>query len=60
MIIINRYNGKVESANVFDTYKNGNFFDAFIQTPVPKGSIVVAACKDECSTNLSDSAKQWF
>ena len=26
----------------------------------PKGYLVLAACKDECSTNLSLKAKEWF
>ena len=60
MVIINSSSGKVESAQVFDTYKSSEQFDAFIDIGIPEGHIVIAACKDECATNLSDKAREWF
>ena len=52
----------VEVAKVFDTYKDSDAFDTFIETlaKIPVGSIIVAACEDECITHLSSKGKQWF
>ena len=52
-------NGKVIMARVFDTHSTSQGLEAFIKT-VPVGHIVVAACKDECASNLSQTARQWF
>ena len=60
IVIINRFNGEVESAKVFDTYKASNSLDNFIDQGIPDNSIVVAACNDECVTNLSLAVKKWF
>lgn len=60
IVIINPGNGKVMFAKVFDTYKRSDTFDAFVAKGVPDGYIVVAACKDECTRNLSTDAKSWF
>lgn len=60
IVVINPTNGKVETAKVFDTYKKADGFDSFITKHIPEGHIVVAACKDECTTSLSQSGKQWF
>ena len=32
----------------------------FIKTDIPDGRIIVAACKDDCATNLSYNVKKWF
>ena len=48
------------TARVFDTYHSSKELDAFIKTKVPKDHIVVAACKDECVNNLSNTVKLWF
>ena len=32
----------------------------FIDLGVPPGNIILAACKDDCVTNLSQKAKLWF
>lgn len=50
IVVINPNNGKVESANVFDTYESSKHLDIFIKTFIPNGYIVVAACKDDCAT----------
>ena len=55
--VINPCNGEVESAECFDTYKSSVKLDAFIAKALPEGHIVVAACKDECFTQLSEKAK---
>ena len=47
-------------AEVFDTYKSSDSFDVFIQSSVTPGFIIAVACKDECVTNLSYAAKEWF
>lgn len=60
IVVINRQNGKIKEAKVFDTYKASEKFEEFIDHEVPGGHIVVAACKDDCMTNLSRKAKKWF
>lgn len=60
IVVINQTDGMVETAQVFDTYKTSVTFDAFISGAIPQGRIVVAACKDECITQLSDAGKTWF
>lgn len=45
---------------VFDTYKTSIGFHKFIAQDIPKGCIVLAACQDDMSTNLSMDFKEWF
>ena len=53
--------GKIKHSRVFDTYKSSEDFEKWLETEdIPEGSIVAAACKDECVTNLSDTVKKWF
>ena len=42
-------NGRVEPTKVFDTYEKSNGFGEFVESDIPDGFIVVAACKDECT-----------
>ena len=58
--VINTLTGHVETAQVFDTYKSSEEFDIFVNKEIPRGFIIIAACKDECTTSLSDAAKVWF
>ena len=58
--LINPHDGEVSWAQVFDTYKESTKLDAFIKTYIPEGYIIVAACKDDCVTELSEEAKKWF
>ena len=59
--VINPYNGKVWFAQVFDTYVSSESFEKWIsETEIPVGFIIAAACKDECSKNLSQKVKDWF
>ena len=60
IVVIDVDTGRVETAKVFDTYESSEGIDAFIDGGVPEGHIVVAACKDECTTKLSMKAKEWF
>lgn len=57
IVIINEKTGKVETARVFDTHESSDEFDDFIVKDLPRGRIVVAACKDDCNTELSYLAK---
>ena len=60
IVIINPLNGKVEYSRAFDTYMSSMAFESFIDLGLPPGSIVVAACKDDCATKLSEKVKDWF
>ena len=60
IVVVNRATGSVEMAQIFDTYKYSYGFDDFIKDDIPEDHIIIAACKDDCVTNLSDDAKQWF
>ena len=57
--IINPDDGTVESAKVFDTYATCTKLDLFIKWPPKDGRIMAVACKDECTTKLSNIA-YWF
>ena len=59
--MINRISGRVEVAKAFDTYKRSDTFNEFISDEgIAFGSIIVAACMDDCITNMSREAKSWF
>ena len=60
LVVLNPFTGKVELARVFDTFHSSEVFERFIRHIVPENYVLVAACKDECVTNLSQAAKQWF
>ena len=60
VVVINPSDGHIISSLVFDTYISSNKLETFIATEVLDGSIIVAACKDECSKNLSQVCKKWF
>lgn len=60
LVIINGGNGEVETAKVFDTFSDSEKFLEFIRKEIREGSVVVAACKDDCVINLSLEAKYWF
>lgn len=53
--------GQPKKARVFDTYKSSEELESFINSgDIKDGSIVVAACMDECVSSLSWEAKKWF
>ena len=61
--MIDPYLGKVKFGKVFDTYKSSIGLEEFINTIDPlknMGYIIVAVCKDDCITNLSDHVKKFF
>lgn len=58
--LINPYNGYLKTCYIFDTFASSDEFHEFIDNYVPMGFIVVAACKDDCVTSLSQKAKKWF
>ena len=58
--VVNQLDGKVVSAEVFDTYKTSLALDRFIDQGIPEGCIVVATCRDDCTKALSDKAKTWL
>ena len=60
IIVISPKNGHVIAAKVFDTYKSSAGLNDFLNSDIPKGSIIAAACQDECSEKLSEKAKYFF
>ena len=60
IVVIGKESGNILRAKVFDTYSTCDRFDRFTKTKIPSGHIVLAACKDECTTKLSQKAKKWF
>ena len=58
--VVDPSDGKVELAKCFDTEASSVGFEEFISNPIPDGHIVVAACRDEVSGNLSDKSRTWF
>ena len=57
VVIINPFNGNIESSQAYDTYETSVGFDQFITKTIPEGYIVVAASKDDCVTKMSQNAK---
>ena len=60
IVVLDPLAGKVSSAQVFDTYESSSALDTFIAQDRPDGSIIIAACHDDCANKLSAEAKQWF
>ena len=64
IIVINPLNFKLEFTQVFDTYKSSASFENFLSfspwSNKMKDKIVIAACKDECTDNLSNTVIRWF
>lgn len=50
----------MEAARCFNTFKNSDEFENFINFDAAEGDIVVAACNDDCIARMSDKGKQWF
>ena len=65
IVVINPKNGKVVTAQVYDTYRKYenrsstemSKFDNFVSENIPDNYIVAAACKDDCAENLSENIK---
>ena len=61
MVVLSPEDGCIMFAKVFDTYKSSESLDLFILDDlIPCGRIVAIACKDDCVTNLSNTAKTWL
>lgn len=60
LAVIDPEDGHVALASVFDTYKSSCALDNFIDEGIPDGYIVVATCKDDCTSALSQKAKTWL
>ena len=58
--IINPITGTIEVSRIFDTFHSSSEIDKFIKAGVPDNYIVVAACKDDCVTNMSETVRKWF
>ena len=60
VVIIDPKTGELKLAEVFDTYKSSERLDRFINHGIPKELIIICACKDDISKNLSTTAKIWL
>lgn len=60
IVVIDHTNGEIKNAKVFDTHKSSELLEDFINTTIPEGHIVVAACKEDCFEKLSPKVVQWF
>ena len=56
LVVFNPFECVIAMAKVFDTYKSSQELEQYIDQ-IPAHSIIVAACKDECVTNLSEKCK---
>ena len=53
-------NGSVKYAQIFDTFTNSEPLEHCIENVFMPNSIIIAACKDDCFTKMSDKVKDWF
>lgn len=56
IVLLNGKTGKMETIECFDTSDKKmecEELDAFIESEIPNGFIVIAACKDDCVSGLS-------
>lgn len=60
IVVMNPYTGKVEEAKAFDTFQSKVAFEFYVSKRFPKGSIIVAACKDDCVTKFCLKGMKWF
>ena len=60
IVVFDTQRGFILHSKAFDLYKSTVSFDDFIRRPLADGNLVIAACKDDISTCLSDEAKTWF
>lgn len=60
IVVINGNDGRIEKAQVFDTFRSSETLEKFINAKTPDGSIIVVASQDDCTTNLSEKAVAWF
>lgn len=63
IVVINKVNGDILCKKVFDVKISFEELDNFIKNigmKLQDGSIIVAACKNECTNKMSMDAKIWF
>ena len=60
LAVINPENGFVEIAAVYDTSESSLAFDNFIDSDIPEGYIVAAACNDDFTAEISEGGLGWF
>ena len=60
IVVVDPADGQVKTAKVFDTYEYSDGFDEFIKADIPDGDIIVAACMDDCISNMSEAGKEWL
>ena len=62
IVVVDQKTAKVRSAQAFDTYSTSLWLDDFVSKSggIRPGNIVIAACKDECTTKLSEVGIKWF
>ena len=60
LAVINESTGEAESAQCYDTHAASEPLEAFIDSPLPEGRIIVAACAGDCAVKLSEKVKKWF
>ena len=60
IVVASPDDGAVVKAQAYDTHESSEELEKFISEEMAYGSIVVAACQDECSKNLSEKVKEWF
>ena len=54
IVVLHPNTGKVVTAKVFDTYAYAELFDDFVTKKIPDDHIIIAACKDDCVTKMSE------
>ena len=62
IVVVDEITGKVKRAQAYDTYESFDKFEEFIEEAkyFPDGTIVAAACKDDCITKMNLPGKQFF
>ena len=60
LAVINESTGVAELARCYDTHATSEALEAFIDSPLPEGRIIAAACAGDCAVALSEKVKKWF
>ena len=50
----------LEHSEIFDTHVGSEKMEVFIDSNIPQGWIVAAACKNDCVKGMSQKVRQWF
>ena len=60
IVVLNSYRGSIVLAEIYDTYKSSEDIDDFVTCHIPLDYIIIAACKDDCVSSMSQLAKDFF